>query len=90
MQRAISIIEDIKSHVPTVGETMMDGGSQNKFLYQLVGKKRYHKYFRYFNCLKILCFNLHHSFCFYNNQDDFFTSQYSSTFLYNDNKLNRL
>ena len=40
-ERAISIIEDIKSHIPTVGETMMDGGAQNKFLYQLVGEKRY-------------------------------------------------
>jgi len=40
-ERAISIIEEIKSHAPTVGETMMDGGIQNKFLHQLVGKKKY-------------------------------------------------
>jgi hypothetical protein len=38
---AISAITEIKTHVPKVGDTMMDGGSQIKFLYQLVGNKRY-------------------------------------------------
>lgn len=40
-QKALSTIEEIKSHVPQVGSTMMDGGTQIKFLHQLVGKKRY-------------------------------------------------
>jgi hypothetical protein len=39
--RAISIIEEIKSFVPKVGDTMLDGGTQIEFLHQLVGKKRY-------------------------------------------------
>ena len=40
-EKALSNIEEIKSHVPQVGNTMMDGGTQIKFLHQLVGKKRY-------------------------------------------------
>jgi hypothetical protein len=40
-ERAISTIEEIKLHVPKVGETMLDGGTQIKFLHQLVGNKRY-------------------------------------------------
>ncbi len=40
-QNVLSTIEEIKSHVPQVGNTMMDGGTQIKFLHQLVGKKRY-------------------------------------------------
>ena len=40
-QKALSTIEEIKSHVPQVGNTMMDGGIQIKFLHQLVGKNRY-------------------------------------------------
>jgi hypothetical protein len=40
-QKALSNIEEIESHVPQVGNTMMDGGTQIKFLHQLVGKKRY-------------------------------------------------
>jgi hypothetical protein len=40
-EKALNTIEDIKSHVPQVGNTMMDGGTQIKFLHQLVGKKRY-------------------------------------------------
>ncbi len=40
-EKALSTIEEIKSHVPQVGNTMMDGGTQIKFLHQLVGKKRY-------------------------------------------------
>ena len=40
-QKALSTIEEIKSHVPQVGNTMMDGGTQIKFLHQLVGKKKY-------------------------------------------------
>lgn len=47
--RAINIIEDIKSQVPKVGDTMMDGGTKIKFLHQLVGKKRY------INILNSLC-----------------------------------
>lgn len=38
---AIGIIEDIKSYIPQVGNTMMDGGTKIKFLYQLVGKNKY-------------------------------------------------
>ncbi len=40
-QKALSTIEQIKSHIPQVGNTMMDGGTKIKFLHQLVGKKRY-------------------------------------------------
>jgi hypothetical protein len=40
-QKALATIEEIKSHIPQVGSTMMDGGTQIKFLHQLVGKKRY-------------------------------------------------
>lgn len=40
-EKALNTIEEIKSHVPQVGYTMMDGGTQIKFLHQLVGKKRY-------------------------------------------------
>lgn len=40
-ERAMSIIEEIKSRTPRVGDTMMDGGIQIKFLYQLVGNKKY-------------------------------------------------
>lgn len=40
-QKALSIIEGVKSYYPKVGDTMHDGGSQIKFLHQLVGKKRY-------------------------------------------------
>lgn len=38
---AIDIISEIKTQVPRVGETMMDGGSQIKFLHQLIGNKKY-------------------------------------------------
>jgi hypothetical protein len=40
-QRAISTIAEIKSHLPQFGNTMLDGGTQIRFLHQLVGKKRY-------------------------------------------------
>jgi hypothetical protein len=40
-QRALGIIEGIKSCYPKVGDTMHDGGVQIKSLDQLVGKKRY-------------------------------------------------
>lgn len=40
---AISIIEEIKSHIPHVGDTMMDGGTQIKSLHQLIGKSKYLK-----------------------------------------------
>jgi len=39
--KAIRAIEEIKTKVPVVGETMMDGGTQIKFLHQLIGRKRY-------------------------------------------------
>jgi hypothetical protein len=39
--KAINAIAEIKIQVPKVGDTMMDGGSQIKFLHQLVGNKKY-------------------------------------------------
>lgn len=39
--KAISVITEIKTQIPKVGDTMMDGGTQIKFLHQLVGKNRY-------------------------------------------------
>ncbi len=39
--KAICAIAEIKTQDPKVGETMMDGGTQIKYLHQLVGKKRY-------------------------------------------------
>ena len=39
--RAIDIIEEIKSKVPKVGDTMHDGGTQIKSLHQLLGNKKY-------------------------------------------------
>lgn len=39
--KAIGAIAEIKTQVPKVGDTMMDGGSQIKFLHQLVGNKKY-------------------------------------------------
>lgn len=41
--KAINIIEDIRSNTPKVGNTMLDGGTQIKFLHQIVGKKEYIK-----------------------------------------------
>lgn len=38
---ATNIIDEIKSHIPQVGNTMMDGGTKIKFLHQIVGKSRY-------------------------------------------------
>jgi hypothetical protein len=38
---SISIIEEIKSNTPKIGNTMLDGGTKIKFLHQLLGKKRY-------------------------------------------------
>jgi len=40
-EKAVGIIEGIKSYYPKVGETMHDGGKQIKSLHQLVGNKRY-------------------------------------------------
>lgn len=40
-EKALNTVEEIKSRVPQVGNTMMDGGTRIKFLYELVGKKRY-------------------------------------------------
>lgn len=39
--KAIRVMEDIKTKVPVVGETMMDGGTQIRFLHQLIGRKKY-------------------------------------------------
>ena len=39
--KALGTIAEIKTKVPKVGDTMMDGGSQIKFLHQLVGNKKY-------------------------------------------------
>lgn len=39
--KAIDTIAEIKTQVPKVGETMMDGGSQIKFLHQIIGNKKY-------------------------------------------------
>ncbi len=39
--KAIGAIAEIKTEVPKVGETMMDGGSQIKFLHQIIGNKKY-------------------------------------------------
>jgi hypothetical protein len=40
-ERSINIIEDIKTSYPKIGPTMQDGGSQIKYLHQLVGKDKY-------------------------------------------------
>lgn len=40
-EKATGIIEGIQSYYPKVGDTMHDGGSQIKFLYQLVGSARF-------------------------------------------------
>ena len=48
-QKAVGIIEGIKSYYPKVGDTMHDGGTPIKFLHQLVGAKRY------LNILNSLC-----------------------------------
>ena len=39
--KAIGAIAEIKTQVPKVGDTMMDGGSQIKFLHQQLGNKKY-------------------------------------------------
>jgi hypothetical protein len=41
LDKAINSIEEIKTNIPAVGDTMMDGGTMIKFLYQLVGSKKY-------------------------------------------------
>lgn len=38
---SFNIIERIKSQIPQIGNTMLDGGIQIKYLYQLVGAKKY-------------------------------------------------
>jgi len=48
-ERAVGIVEGIKSYYPKVGNTMHDGGTPIKFLHQLVGAKRY------LNILNSLC-----------------------------------
>ena len=40
-EKAVSIVEEIKSEVIKVGGTMMDGGVQIKSLHQLMGSKKY-------------------------------------------------
>ena len=39
--KATGAISEIRTQVPIVGDTMMDGGSQIKFLHQIVGNKKY-------------------------------------------------
>lgn len=39
--KAIRIIDEIKTNEPKIGETMRDGGTMIKFLHQLIGNKRY-------------------------------------------------
>jgi hypothetical protein len=39
--QSIRVIKEIKDKIPAVGETMMDGGTQIKFLHQLIGRKKY-------------------------------------------------
>ena len=39
--KALCAIAEIKTQVPKVGATMMDGGSQIRFLHQLFGNKKY-------------------------------------------------
>ena len=40
-EKAVGIIEEIKSEVTKVGSTMLDGGTRIKFLHQLLGSKKY-------------------------------------------------
>jgi len=40
-QKSIKIIEEIKTSYPKIGPTMQDGGSQIKYLHQLVGTDKY-------------------------------------------------
>lgn len=40
-QKAVNFIEDIRLLEPIATTTMFDGGTQIKFLHQLIGKKRY-------------------------------------------------
>lgn len=40
-KKAIGTIAEIKTRVPKVGDTMMDGGSQINFLHQIIGNKKY-------------------------------------------------
>ena len=40
-QKSINIIKDIKTSYPKVGPTMNDGGSQFKYLHQILGKDKY-------------------------------------------------
>jgi hypothetical protein len=40
-QKSINTIEEIKLSYPKIGPTMQDGGSQIKYLHQLLGKERY-------------------------------------------------
>jgi hypothetical protein len=45
-QNAVGLLDEIKSQVPKVGNTMMDGGTQINYLYQIVGIKSYLKILR--------------------------------------------
>jgi len=41
LNRAIKSIEEVKTNIPLIGETMMDGGTNVEFLHQLLGNKKY-------------------------------------------------
>ena len=41
LNKAIGSIEDIKTGIPSVGDTMMDGGAMTKYLHKLLGNKKY-------------------------------------------------
>jgi len=41
LNSAIKSIEEIKTNIPSVGDTMMDGGTNIEFLHQLLGYKKY-------------------------------------------------
>lgn len=48
-QNAVGLLDEIKSQAPKVGNTMMDGGTQINYLYQIIGIKSY------INILRSLC-----------------------------------
>ncbi len=46
-KKSVEILEEIKSFYPQVGPTMMDGGNQVKYLYQLIGKEKFLRILEY-------------------------------------------
>jgi len=41
LYKTFEIIDDMKTNLPSVGNTMLDGGNKLKYLYQIVGKTKY-------------------------------------------------